>query len=403
LLAQAERLNPEQPKLWACYAFVEILSQNNEQAIADFRKEIKLHPDDLQVYESFAAFQVHLGQSDEALATLLSALTQKPDDETAASRASSLLLEAKRYSEIPAILAKPIAAAPDNYTLRVFRAAALLRGGQKDLGLAEARDIAKGASDVNVLNNLAYVLADTDLDNELARNLAEKSVAGIEQQCATVNLNTFDNSDLVRVNELAALWDTLGWAYFKSGDVTRAEKYIDAAWRLSQFADSADHLGQVYEKQGKQDAAIHVWRLALAADGNQKDAKQRLQNARERSIAPNGVRRSIQNARQDSPPEELSKLRTFSIPELPKQSGSAEFFFLISAHGIDAARFIGGSDSLKDAAQILQKAKYTFAFPDEGPEKIIRRGILSCSKLTTPSCQFTFLPTSAARKDATPN
>ena len=30
-------------------------------------------------------------------------------------------------------------------------------------------------------------------------------------------------------------------------------------------------------------------------------------------------------------------------------------------------------------------------FPDNGREKVVRRGILSCSQYTAPSCSFVFL------------
>ena len=66
-------------------------------------------------------------------------------------------------------------------------------------------------------------------------------------------------------------------------------------------------------------------------------------------------------------------------------------------------QFISGSDFLKNAAHAIQTAKYDFAFPDEGPEKIIRRGILSCSNFTKPSCQLTLLLPSTVRKDSKPN
>jgi tetratricopeptide (TPR) repeat protein len=403
LLARAEQLNSKQPKLWACYAFVDIVAQNSEQAIADFQKEIKEHPDEMPAYQSLAAFLAHLGQSDNALAVWRTALAQKPDDETAAAQASRLLLATGRYSEVPPILEKPIAAAPDKYSLRILLAEALLRNGQKNQGIIEVQKITKVTSDPNILNDLAYILSDGDIDIDLAQSLAKSSVTVTEQECAKASLASFDNRDLARVHELVAIWDTLGWVYFKRGDLGNAEKYLEASWQLGEVADVADHLGRVYDKQGKHEAAIHMWRLALAVDRNQKDAQVRLQKVEAQRIAPSRAKVNARHVYPDSPPEELGKLRTFAIPEIPKQSGSAEFYLLLSAQGIDDAQFISGSDSLKKAAQTLQKAKYTFTFPDGGPEKIIRRGILSCSELTTPSCQFTFLLPSTVRKDVNLN
>jgi tetratricopeptide (TPR) repeat protein len=403
LLRQAEILNPKQPKLWACRAFVDIASQNNEQAIDDFREEVKQHPDEMPAYQSLAAFLAHLGQSDNALAVWLSALARKPDDETAAAQAATLMLATRRYSEVPLILEKPIAAAPDKYSLRILLAQALLRNGQKDQGIEEVRKITKATSDPNILNDLAYTLSDGDIDNDLAQSLAKSSVKMTEQECAKASLASFDNRDLARVNELVAIWDTLGWVYFKRDDLANAEKYLQASWQLGEVADVADHLGRVYDKQGKHDAAMHMWRLALAVDRNQKDAQERLQKVNAQRIPPSRAKVSARNGYPDAPPEELGKLRTFAIPELPKQSGSAEFYLLLSAQGIHDAQFISGSDSLKSAQHVMQTANYNYTFPDSGPEKIIRRGILSCSELTTPSCQFTFLLPSAVRKDVKVN
>lgn len=172
---------------------------------------------------------------------------------------------------------------------------------------------------------------------------------------------------------------------------------------MGQVAEAADHLGQVYDKQGKRDAAIHMWRLALASNINQEGAKERLQKANEPIVEPIRMGRSVTSALPVSAAEELGKLRTIHVPALPKQSGIAKFFLLVSQHGIEDVLFMGGADFLKNAAHAIQTAKYDFAFPDEGPEKIIRRGILSCSNFTKPSCQLTLLLPAAVRKDSKPN
>jgi len=45
----------------------------------------------------------------------------------------------------------------------------------------------------------------------------------------------------------------------------KAEKYLKAAWILSQNSSIGDHLGQVYEAHHKTDLAVHMYQLALAA------------------------------------------------------------------------------------------------------------------------------------------
>jgi hypothetical protein len=96
--------------------------------------------------------------------------------------------------------------------------------------------------------------------------------------------------------------------------------------------------------------------------------------------------------------EELGKLRTVEVQSLPKQEGTAEFFILFSARKVEDVQFISGSEQLKKAAGALSTARYNFDFPDDGPEKVVRRGILSCSEYTSPSCQVVFLLPSTTKK-----
>jgi hypothetical protein len=76
---------------------------------------------------------------------------------------------------------------------------------------------------------------------------------------------------------------------------------------------------------------------------------------------------------------------------LAYRHGTAEFFLLFSAAGIEDVQFISGDDALKAAAGALRKIRYDMPFPDRGPEKIPRRGILSCSQYSKPNCMIVFL------------
>jgi TonB family protein len=304
-------------------------------------------------------------------------------------------IQEKRYADVPAVLEKPIAAAPDKYILQVLRVEALLRGGQKDESLAEAKKIAAATSDSLALNDLAYVLADTGFAFDLAQAWAQKAVGQTEQSIANASLGSFEHKDLAAVGLMTAEWDTLGWVYFKQGDLAKAEKYVDASWQLGQYAAVADHLGQIYDQQGRHEAAIHMWRLAIASNSKYEDPKERLRNAGVPVSEPFSLSgRMAAKLGPISPAEELGKLRTIAMPAISEQDGSADFFLLISKQGIEDVQFISGSDAFKNAAHTIQAAKYEFPFPDAGPEKIVRSGVLSCSKYT-PSCQLTMLPLSS--------
>lgn len=393
LLVKAEGIDPKAPQLWEMYGFLAMLSGKPDEAIDDCRKEIRLHPEEIPVYGELVGILVHAGKRDDAIAVWRSALAIAPQNEIAAAGIADLLIAAKRYAEVPPILEKPIAAAPKNYWLQLLRANALLHAGQKEQGLAEAQKIIAASPEPFNLNELAFSLADTSTALDLAQQWAQKAVAQTEQQYSKAELAGFEPKDLAAVNSLAAYWDTAGWVYFKQGDLKNAEKYITAAWQLGQRAELADHLGQIYEKQGRHADAIHLWRLAIASSADYAGAKEQLRKAGAAVSEP--TPRTRKAALSFIPPgEELGKLRTIPIPALPKQEGSAEFFVLISSAGIEDAQFIESTSSLKgtqELAHALRAVDYQFPFPDSGSEKIIRRGILSCSTYTTPSCQFTML------------
>jgi uncharacterized protein HemY len=64
--------------------------------------------------------------------------------------------------------------------------------------------------------------------------------------------------------------------YLRQGKVTQAEKYFYTAWILGPNDRIADHLGQVYEKQGKKEAAIGAYSQGLAAYGPPQEVREEM-------------------------------------------------------------------------------------------------------------------------------
>jgi pentatricopeptide repeat protein len=62
--------------------------------------------------------------------------------------------------------------------------------------------------------------------------------------------------------------DSLGWAYFKRGDLNDALKYLSAAAaKLPEHSEIQDHLGDVHFERGALQDAIAAWTRALAGNG----------------------------------------------------------------------------------------------------------------------------------------
>lgn len=398
LLHQAERLDPKQTRLWMMYAYLELNSGNIDNALTYASKEVENHPEETVAYQAFAELLLRVNRKAEAIEVLTNNVARHPSDTGSALRLAGLLSEAKQYLNLLEMLEKPIAAAPDNYDLQVYKLDALLGTGKKQEGTQEAHRIASEAKTPGIWNNVAYQLADNNTALDFAFELATKTVAQMEQDSVRAELASLDTEKLRSVDTLASAWDTLGWVYLRQGDLSKARKYVEAAWQLSQRSEIGNHLGEIYEQQGQHQAAIHLWRLALAANNKNEIVSEHLRKAGLSISEPSKGKVSLRE-QPITPDEELGRLRTAKVSSLSKQTGSAEFYVIVSRERIEDIQFISGDDHLKSAGDAVRQADYQFAFPDEGPEKIIRRGILSCSEYTKPSCNLTFLLPSTVRLD----
>ncbi len=64
--------------------------------------------------------------------------------------------------------------------------------------------------------------------------------------------------------------DSLGWAYFRNGQLHLAEESLRKAYATKADAEIAAHLGDVLWQRGKQDEAKNIWRAAASRHMNNK-------------------------------------------------------------------------------------------------------------------------------------
>jgi tetratricopeptide (TPR) repeat protein len=224
---------------------------------------------------------------------------------------------------------------------------------------------------------------------------AQKAVADEEKASQDIDLGELKTEDLSYTPSLDAYWDTLGWVYFRVGKLPEAEKYLKSAWTLSQGGVEADHLGQVYENEGKKQAAIRMYELALFSFNLQPTARTAEQQTRERleRLQPGTSAGDRNNFTKVT--DEVNAIRTIKLPRLVPGTATAEFFLILtqdpksSSLDVDDAKFISGSEELRSKGAALLSAPFTFPFPDESHPNILRRGILSCYVHT--GCSFTLI------------
>jgi tetratricopeptide (TPR) repeat protein len=172
-------------------------------------------------------------------------------------------------------------------------------------------------------------------------------------------------------------------ADFARGNYDKAEKYVRAAWVLGEHGEVGDHLAQIYEKSGRKDDAIRTYAMSLSGLRPALETKGRL------AKLAGGDSKATTAVEQHKP--DLQFLRTLKLGKVAPATGTADFFLLMTSSSagtkVEAAKFISGEEKLKPVADNLRAAKIDFAFPDDVPTKILRRGVLTCSSSTT-ECEF---------------
>jgi len=249
-----------------------------------------------------------------------------------------------------------------------------------------AQQIAEARNDPGPMlkNDVAYKLAMENTRLPDALSLALQAVEIGEQQ--TVNLAPKSLEAFSQMDTLSRYWNTLGWVYFRQGNLAPAETYTRAAWELSPQGYFGNHLGRIYEEQNRLQDAIAIYRRALSARESPKEADQ----LRSR-LAGLGV----------ANPEPLPAVAPIPLPTPSAAHPAAPreaLFDLVLTHGNPPATvLLKGSPRLVKSALVALKDHPALTLPDSGPEKVLRRARVTCSRNRTSGCTLQLLTPQEAK------
>jgi TonB family protein len=349
-----------------------------------FQKAVEADPKQIIPYKILAFMYVGLGKRDDAIATWQKLQGIAPDDQDLAANLGSLYMMQKRYTEAGALFESETKSNPSNATAQLSLGIVRLRLHNTDQGVEAIHKALEIDAGAGMLNNAAYELAEADTHLPEALGYSQRSLNEIGDKLQKIDLANIRKEDLELAVAIGAYWDTLGWIYFKMGDLAQAESYLNSAWQLAQDGVIGDHLGQLYEKKHKLPEALHIYNLALEANPLMTDTQERM---RMLSHVPLPEHRM-------SAGEELSWMRTVKLPKVIDESASADFDVLIMPSGkIEKAVFVHGSELLRNASTRIQEASFTQVLPKGSTTYLPRRGILSCGSA---GCSFVFYRPSVA-------
>jgi len=215
-----------------------------DKALALFGR-IERGPQALQAQAQVWRLQRERGEPHRAAADFDRFLAENPDQRaTGMALRSSLLLRVGDGATALAQADAALVAFPESDNLLQARAAALDAVGRRKESLAwyAARTQAR-PWDPEAMNNQAYQLALAGEQLGVAQKLAEQAVAA---------------------RPVAAYFDTLGWVFYRRGQLPAAREWLEKALARDSEPEIAAHLGEVLWAAGEKTRAEVVWRAGLA-------------------------------------------------------------------------------------------------------------------------------------------
>jgi tetratricopeptide (TPR) repeat protein len=355
--------------------------QKKDDAIATFNKLLQINPYDEYAYVGIGYSYIIDHDYEKAVDAFRKQVEINPLDSTAQYSLASSLVQLRRFPEALPEMEKTAALMPRNAEIQAALGQIYLEVKQPEKALAAFEKAVEFGANATVWNNVAYELANHNLQLDRAQQYAESAVSEMATQLRNVDVQRLQIDDYRRVNAISSYWDTLGWVHFRRGDVDQAKKFIESAWLLGPNGEVAYHLGEILEKQGQRDQAIQMYAAAAGVKRSYLPARDKLQTMV-------GDKKKV-----DAEIKEMAKKYDKS-PKLPlgalsKVDGEAEFAFVFAPGKVEGVKFLGGEDKLKTLNDKLATLKYPVEFPDTTPTKIVRRGTVTCK---SDDCTLTLQP-----------
>ena len=223
-----------------------------KEALEAVRAARLKQPDHPALLRLEATTLAELGQVEEAAQLLRARLSGNPaaDYDTQLTIAS-VYLEAGRAKEAVAAATKLVEMTPAEQPELLKQSLVMLSSAQERAGdfksaeEALRRVLAQDPDDATALNNLGYFLAER----------GERLQEALEMTKRAVRAEPANPYYL----------DSLGWVYFKLGQLDEAERHLnDALRRNPRSVAIHEHLGDLHQKRGRTEDARASWRKALS-------------------------------------------------------------------------------------------------------------------------------------------
>jgi len=218
-----------------------------DSARAFLQSALKKDPSNATDYVLLGNVELSSGAADEAEKDFRSAFASQPDDAIGYRALSDLYARQKKFDAALDVIRSGLKHLPDSVVLHLTLAGTLELKGDYDSAVAEYEDLQRREpGSLLIVNNLASLLVDHRSDAaslDRARSLAAGLVG----------------------SPIGQFEDTLGWVYYRSGDIKAAQPLLEKATaKLPGLALVHYHLAMCYARLKETQSASDQFREALA-------------------------------------------------------------------------------------------------------------------------------------------
>lgn len=380
LLEKVVAADPNYKNAWNYLGWTYNALGKYEKAEAALRNAVAVNPQDPSAYNNLGQALAYQKKYDEAIRQYLKQIEINPKDQWAHANLGRAYLLTKQYDKAIAELEVAATISPDDPSVPFNLGRAYVKTNQTELATKAFEKSVQLQPVPFRWNAAAYEMAVGKLDLAQAEKYAQHAIAATLLQMRDIALDQLSREDSSNASRIASYWDTWGWIRFQKGNLAEAEKYVRCAWMIHPLSVNSDHLGQIYEKQGRKADAIRMYEMALAADASAMETRDRL------------AALAGQDANIDSMTEEgrrlLKESSTMAVKNSHAAEGFAEFWILLSpGPTVRGVKFISGDDELAPFAKDLESVPFPDTFPEATELKLLRRARLACTH-SSPDCRL---------------
>lgn len=402
----AER-DPNRKGVWTQIGLVSESLGDYQEAIDSYQKAITADPFDAQAHTELAGAYFSIKKPTDGIKELKKALEIDP----LSHRAHYLLGwqysiqmhdPANAVPELEKALSTEEEHFNDEVQIREMLTDGYFKLKQFDKAVQSLKLAVESAPNPSVWNNAAYMLAENDQALDLAQQYADSALKGIYERLNQLESGSIRLPDFIFMAQLATTWDTMGWIHYKSGHLDLAEKYVRASWILAQNPESAEHLGEIYEKMHNIPEATRFYAMSVKPSFRGPLGPDK---GRDHLMKLVGRPRSEQviQARVNEP----SQSRTIHLGNIAPAGTKGEFYFIFApGPKIVAIQLNSGDPRLTETLHKQEgKIAASVLFPENAPQKLVREGFVMCSAYYK-SCDLVFvnsdMPSNRMRPTGTP-